>query len=60
MFCPGHGSLALPYTITSAPLPGSDLSEAQRRRERGARALEERLNKAARESMQAGGAEAAV
>ncbi|XP_071711440.1 rhomboid-like protein 19 [Rutidosis leptorrhynchoides] len=31
------------YTIGSAPLPGSDPIEATRRRERGARALEERL-----------------
>lgn len=31
------------YTVGSAPLPGSDPIEASRRRERGARALEERL-----------------
>ncbi|KAL5699636.1 Rhomboid-like protein 19 [Ranunculus cassubicifolius] len=31
------------YTTGSAPLPGSDPIEASRRRERGARALEERL-----------------
>ncbi|KAF5191584.1 Rhomboid-like protein [Thalictrum thalictroides] len=31
------------YTVGSAPLPGSDPVEASRRRERGARALEERL-----------------
>lgn len=31
------------YTVGSAPLPGSDPIEATRRRERGARALEERL-----------------
>ncbi|XP_044462741.1 rhomboid-like protein 19 [Mangifera indica] len=34
----GHG-----YTLGGAPLPGSDPIEASRRRERGARALEERL-----------------
>ncbi|XP_044507517.1 rhomboid-like protein 19 [Mangifera indica] len=34
----GHG-----YTLGDAPLPGSDPIEATRRRERGARALEERL-----------------
>ncbi|XP_010534279.1 PREDICTED: rhomboid-like protein 19 [Tarenaya hassleriana] len=34
----GHG-----YTLGGAPLPGSDPVEASRRRERGARALEERL-----------------
>ncbi|CAN6992300.1 hypothetical protein IGI04_003994 [Brassica rapa subsp. trilocularis] len=31
------------YTTSGAPLPGSDSAEASRRRERGARALEERL-----------------
>ncbi|KAI3685672.1 hypothetical protein L6452_34927 [Arctium lappa] len=31
------------YTVGTAPLPGSDPVEASRRRERGARALEERL-----------------
>ncbi|XP_050212262.1 rhomboid-like protein 19 [Mercurialis annua] len=31
------------YTVGGAPLPGSDPIEASRRRERGARALEERL-----------------
>lgn len=31
------------YTVGTAPLPGSDPIEASRRRERGARALEERL-----------------
>ncbi|TKY46279.1 Rhomboid protein 19 [Spatholobus suberectus] len=31
------------YTLESEPLPGSDSIEASRRRERGARALEERL-----------------
>ncbi|KAI3705551.1 hypothetical protein L1987_75790 [Smallanthus sonchifolius] len=31
------------YTVGSSPLPGSDPIEATRRRERGARALEERL-----------------
>ncbi|KAL3598779.1 hypothetical protein D5086_006697 [Populus alba] len=31
------------YTLGGAPLPGSDPIEASRRRERGARALEERL-----------------
>ncbi|KAA8539334.1 hypothetical protein F0562_026026 [Nyssa sinensis] len=31
------------YTLGGAPLPGSDSIEASRRRERGARALEERL-----------------
>lgn len=40
------------YTVGSSPLPGSDSIEASRRRERGARALEERL---AAESLTAGG-----
>mmetsp|Transcript_22583 Transcript_22583/g.27235 ORF Transcript_22583/g.27235 Transcript_22583/m.27235 type:complete len:308 (+) Transcript_22583:137-1060(+) len=31
------------YSVSSAPLPGSDMSDSVRRRERGARALEERL-----------------
>lgn len=33
------------YVLNGAPLPGSDNAEAARRRERGARALEERLGK---------------
>ncbi|KAF5729507.1 hypothetical protein HS088_TW21G01674 [Tripterygium wilfordii] len=37
-FTDAHG-----YTLGGAPLPGSDPIEASRRRERGARALEERL-----------------
>mmetsp|Transcript_30521 Transcript_30521/g.58768 ORF Transcript_30521/g.58768 Transcript_30521/m.58768 type:complete len:312 (-) Transcript_30521:178-1113(-) len=52
ILCPGHS--AIPYSLGAGPLPGSDTSEAQRRRERGARALEERLNAAARENMKAG------
>eukprot|EP00238_Polyblepharides_amylifera_P001135 CAMPEP_0196573490 /NCGR_PEP_ID=MMETSP1081-20130531/3391_1 /TAXON_ID=36882 /ORGANISM="Pyramimonas amylifera, Strain CCMP720" /LENGTH=238 /DNA_ID=CAMNT_0041891225 /DNA_START=260 /DNA_END=977 /DNA_ORIENTATION=- len=49
--CPGHFShySAQHYSHTGAPLPGSDLTEAQRRRERGARALEERLSAKASE-----------
>ncbi|XP_077252930.1 rhomboid protein-like protein [Tasmannia lanceolata] len=43
-------------TLGGAPLPGSDPIEASRRRERGARALEERL--AAEKSSVAGSAEA--
>lgn len=42
------------YTVGGAPLPGSDPIEASRRRERGARALEERL---AAERLAARGAE---
>ncbi|KAK9158320.1 hypothetical protein Scep_004894 [Stephania cephalantha] len=42
------------YTLGAAPLPGSDPIEASRRRERGARALEERL---ASERLTASGAE---
>uniref|UniRef100_A0A5B7AWI4 Putative rhomboid-like protein 19 n=1 Tax=Davidia involucrata TaxID=16924 RepID=A0A5B7AWI4_DAVIN len=40
------------YTLGGAPLPGSDSIEASRRRERGARALEERL---ASEKLASGG-----
>lgn len=35
------------FALSNAPLPGSDNAEAARRRERGARALEERLGKKA-------------
>ncbi|XP_065872704.1 rhomboid-like protein 19 [Euphorbia lathyris] len=45
MFC-GRSEAATDeqgYTLGGAPLPGSDPIEASRRRERGARALEERL-----------------
>ncbi|MBA0751350.1 hypothetical protein Gogos_000280, partial [Gossypium gossypioides] len=42
----------LGYSLGSAPLPGSDPIEASRRREKGARALEERL---AAESLNAAG-----
>jgi len=46
LLCPGRDN-STSYSLAGAPLPGSDQSEAQRRRERGARALEERLNAAA-------------
>uniref|UniRef100_A0A7S0QX60 Transmembrane protein 115 n=1 Tax=Pyramimonas obovata TaxID=1411642 RepID=A0A7S0QX60_9CHLO len=48
LLCPGRSTSG--YSLAGAPLPGSDQSEAQRRRERGARALEERLNAAAKET----------
>ncbi|KAK3268441.1 hypothetical protein CYMTET_23061 [Cymbomonas tetramitiformis] len=44
--CGSRGAATNPNdveTVMGIPLPGSDSSEAQRRRERGARALEERL-----------------
>lgn len=46
VMCSSRGAATNPNdveTVMGTPLPGSDSSEAQRRRERGARALEERL-----------------
>ncbi|GAB2286796.1 Rhomboid-like protein 19 [Dionaea muscipula] len=45
MLCgrPGTRNEAMGYVLGGTPLPGSDPIEASRRRERGARALEERL-----------------
>jgi len=42
---PARAESGSSYVLNGAPLPGSDNAEAARRRERGARALEERLGK---------------
>ncbi|KAL0029805.1 hypothetical protein WJX77_000962 [Trebouxia sp. C0004] len=44
---PARAESGTSYVLNGAPLPGSDNAEAARRRERGARALEERLGKKA-------------